>query len=143
MKNTILAFAASLLITGAMITGCYSSGEKVENAENNVIEANKELDEANQEYLADVESYKNETAAKIAANNKSIAEFNQRIAKEKKEVKADYQKKIAELEQKNTDMQLRIDGYKAEGKDKWEIFKAEFSRDMDAIGQALNDLTSD
>lgn len=143
MKNTILAFAASLLITGAMITGCYSSGEKVENAENKVIEANKELDEANQEYLADLESYKNETAAKIAANNKSIAEFNQRIAKEKKEVKADYQKKIAELEQKNTDMQLRIDGYKAEGKDKWEIFKAEFSRDMDAIGQALNDLTSD
>lgn len=142
MKNTILAFAASLLITGAMLTGCYSSSEKVENAEENVAEANKALDDANQEYLADIESYKKATAEKIAANNKSIAEFNQRIAKEKKEAKADYTKKIAELEQKNTDMQLRMDGYKANGKDNWEIFKAEFSREMDAIGDALKNLTN-
>jgi uncharacterized protein HemX len=142
MKKTILAFAASLLITGAMLTGCYSSGEKVENAEENVAEANKALDEANKEYLADIENYKKMTADKIKANNKNIAEFNQRIAKEKKEVKADYQKKIAELEQKNTDMQLKIDSYKAAGKDNWELFKAEFSRDMDAIGDALKDLTN-
>ena len=143
MKKTILTFAASLLITGVVLTGCYSSSEKVENAENDVIEANKALDEANQDYLADIESYKKLTAAKIAANKKNITEFNQRIAKEKKEVKADYAKKIAELEQKNTDMQLKIDGYKAEGKDSWEQFKVGYNRDMDAIGDALKKLIND
>ena len=34
-----------------------------------------------------------------------------------------------------------MDEYKAEGKEQWEEFKAEFSRDMDELGKAFKDLT--
>ena len=34
-----------------------------------------------------------------------------------------------------------MDDYKADGKDKWETFKAEFSHDMDELGHAFKGLT--
>ena len=95
MKRSILALVATTLITGAILTRCNTSAKKVEDAQNNVNEANKDLDKANAEYLADIESYRKETSDKIAENNRSIAEFNARIEKEKKDAKADYKKRIA------------------------------------------------
>jgi hypothetical protein len=85
--------------------------------------------------------YRQETAARIAANEESIREFNARMAKDKRSAKADYKKRIADLDQKNRDMKLKMDNYKEEGKDKWLIFKAEFSHDMDEMGKAFKDLT--
>jgi chromosome segregation ATPase len=88
-----------------------------------------------------METYRKETEAKIAANNESIAAFNARIDSKKAEAKTDYKNRIAELENKNTDMKKRLDEYKADGKDNWEIFKLEFSRDMEELGKAFKDLT--
>jgi len=140
MKKSILALAACAVISGAMMTGCNSSAEKVVNAQENVDQANKDLELANKEYQKDVARYRQETAEKIAANNASIIEFNARVAHEKKAARADYKKKIAVLEQKNSDMKLRMDNYKENGKDKWLIFKAEFTHDMDEMGKAFKDL---
>ncbi|MDP2089552.1 MAG: peptidase M23 [Flavobacteriaceae bacterium] len=137
MKKSILLMAAFTFITGAILTSCNTPAEKVDNAEKNVVKANKDLDKANQEYLADVEKYRKETADKIAANDKSIAEFKARIAHEKKDAQVAYQKKIAVLEQKNSDLKKKIDAYKAEGKEQWEKFKIEFSKDMDELGTAF------
>ena len=141
MKKSILTLTISALITGAILTSCSSPEQKVENAENNVIEAKTDLNEANDEYLADVEKYKKETEEKIAANDKSIAEFNARKENQKKEVRDEYNKKIAELERKNSDMEKKMADYKVDGKENWEKFKAEFSRDMDELGKAFKDLT--
>jgi len=141
MKKSILIFAACTFISGAILTSCNTSAEKVEAAQNNVIQANKDLDQANKEYLADIESYRIETANRIAANDASIAEFKTRMEHQRKAVKADYRKKIAELEEKNKEMKQKMDNYKEEGKEKWQIFKAEFSHDMDELGQAFKDLT--
>lgn len=133
--------ATAILIMSVAFTSCNTSSQKVENAENNVIEANEDLDKANQEYLDEIESYRRETADKIAANNRSIEEFNARIENEKEQARAEYRKEIAALEQKNSDMKKKMDDYKAEGKDKWEKFKTEFSRDMDELGNAFRGLT--
>lgn len=141
MKKSILALATVAFITGSILTSCNTSAEKVENAQNNVSEANKDLDKANEEYMTDIENYRKETATKIAENDQSITEFNSRIENEKKEVNADYRKKIEELEQKNSDIKKKMDDYKMEGKEKWELFKTEFSHDMDELGKAFKDLT--
>jgi exonuclease VII large subunit len=141
MKKAILTLAACTLISGAFLTSCNTPSQKVENAQENVAEANQDLAQANKEYLEDMANYRTETAARIAANDESIRQFNARVAQEKMEAKADYRKKIADLEQKNRDMKLRMDNYKEEGKDKWLIFKAEFSHDMDEMGKAFKDLT--
>ncbi len=140
MKISIVVLTVFALIASAYVTGCKTPAEKVGSAQTNVIEANKDLDVANKEYLADIEKYRKETADKIAANDKSITEFKARIDREKKTAKDEYSKKIMVLEQKNTDLKKKMDEYKSDGKEQWEAFKAEFSHDMDELGQAFKDL---
>ena len=142
MKKTILAIAVCAGITsvGLMSIGCNTPSQKVETAQDNVVQANKDLEKANQDYLTDMENYKKETAEKIAANEKSIDDFNARIANEKADARANYKKKIVALQQKNTDMKKKLDDYKAEGKDQWEKFKTEFNHDMDKLNDDFKSL---
>jgi predicted small secreted protein len=142
MKKSILITAASAFLAATLLlTGCTTPAEKVENAKRDVTEAKKDLAEAEKAYLADIADYRNDAAVKITRNNDRIAAFTVSIESERKEAKADYTKKLAELEQENTDMKRRLDDYQASGKDNWESFKIEFSRDMDRLGKALSDLT--
>ena len=144
MKTTLVALAIFTFITATIVTSCdnSTSSEKVEEAKTDVAEANKDLDKANEEYLADVQNYRTETDAKIAANELSIAEFNARMAKQKNDAKVAYKQKIAELEMKNSDMKKKMDDYKQDRKENWEKFKTEFNRDMDELGKAFNDFTT-
>ena len=131
----------TLAILAALTIGCNSSSKNLEEAQEEVVDAHNELDQANLDYDADMENYKLETTKTIEANNQSIAEFKVRIANEKKEKKAEYEAKINELDQKNSDMKKKLDEYQADGKEKWEAFKIEFSRDMNELGLAFKDLT--
>ena len=135
MKKSILTVAT--FITAVMITSCGTSEQKVENAKEEAIEAAANLNEANEEYMADMEAYRKATNEKIEANDQSIAEFKKRIENEKKEAKADYNKRIDELEKKNSDIKKKMADYKANGKASWELFKAEFNRDMDELANAI------
>lgn len=141
MKKSFLILVASACMTAAVATSCSSPAEKVETAQENVNDANADLAKANQEYLTDIENYRKETAAKIIANDQSIAEFKKRSDLQKKEAKEEYNKKIAALELKNREMQAKMDSYQASGKDKWESFKTEFNHDMEELGKGFNDFT--
>ena len=101
MNKIITLSMVSIIV--AIIVGCTSPAEKVGVAQENVIEANKKLSDANSEYLADITKYKKETKITIAENEKSIAEFNLRVLKEKKQARVDYEAKIKALNQKNTE----------------------------------------
>jgi hypothetical protein len=115
----------------------------LENAQEEVTEAKKELDEANREYAVEMAKYKKDTEANIVTNQKIIDDFKLRIENEKTEVKSKYNKIIADLEQKNNDLGEKMDDYNAEGKEQWESFKTEFSMDMDNLGKAFKDLSVD
>jgi hypothetical protein len=141
MKKSTLILGVCLFLGGAGLSGCNDPAEKVQNAEKNVTEANKELEKASEEYRAEVEIYRKEATDKIAANNKSLIEFNTRIALEKQDAKADYQKKLAKLEQRNTDMKKRMEDYKAETKEEWDIFRDKFDYDMKELDKDFKDAT--
>lgn len=141
MKKSIIKIASYFLLSGVILASCNSPEKKVENAQNEVEEANKNLDKANQEYVTDVENYRKESAERIAENDTTIAEYKIRVAEQKKSLKAEYLKKITALETQNSDMKMRMENYKEEGKEKWEIFKTEYTHDMDAMTQAFRNLT--
>lgn len=135
MKKTILTIATTaMIITGAAFISCNTPTENLEDAK-------AKYEEANHEYIKDMEKFRTETNKAIETNNLSIAEFKSRIELEKKEAKADYIKKIDDLEKKNTDIKKRLDDYKAAGKESWEKFKEEFIKDMENLGQAFIDLS--
>jgi len=139
MKKTIYALAISMIMAGTIFTGCKSSAKKVEDAQDKVEAANQELTQARKDSIL---QFTQESEAKIAAHAKSIADFKARIATEKKENRATYEKKLAAIEQQDSDLKKKLDDYKATGKDNWETFKADFTKSMEAINDALKDLTA-
>ena len=141
MKKSILTMAALAFILGTMFSGCNTSKQKLEDAEEDLVEANEALDQANADYLADLEQFRKDVEAKTISNDQMIAEFKSRIAKQKASVRAEWEKKITAMEESNARMKSRMAEYKDEGIDKWEAFKLEFNRDMDELGKALSDFT--
>ena len=137
ISNPVITSILTLLV----ITSCNSSSEKVENAEQNVVKANQELIEAKEDYLTDIETYKKEADNKIADNKKIAEEFKLRIEKDKKEAKIKYMKELEKLDQKNSDLKMKMDNYKANGKEQWEIFKIEFTHNMDDLKKGYQNLT--
>lgn len=140
MKNVFL-IANALVLSALILTSCNSSSKKVENAEKEVIQANKDLEEANKELEQDMADYRKEIALKIESNNQSIIELKNKINDQKKEARIEYKQKIADLEAKNNDLRIKMDNYRANNKDQWESFKKEFNHDMEALGEAFQDIT--
>ena len=66
MKKSIMILVASLFMTSAFLTSCNSPAEKVEDAKSNVVEAQANLDKANEELLVEVANYRKEIAVRIA-----------------------------------------------------------------------------
>jgi hypothetical protein len=92
--------------------------------------------------MQDIDSYRKQINDTIDANIKSIADFKVKIQHDKKRAKAFYDEKIEALEKGNIEMKKKIVEYKGEGKEKWEVFKKEFSDGMDTLGKAFKDLIS-
>jgi len=137
MKKSILVIAVLVFIGVAAFTGCNSPAQKVERAEENVEQAKEDLAKANQEYLADLESFRKQNAILILSNEQKIIELKTQVATEKEENRAAYLKRISELEQKNLVMKSQLAEYNEDGQENWTAFKTEFSRDMDNLGLAL------
>lgn len=142
MKNTLKVLTLSALFSMAFLTACSNSSEKLDEAREDVTEANEKLEEAEDAYLNDIEGYKRETAAKIEANDQMIADFQVLSAKEKRANSAEYQKKVAELKAENEAMKTKMDNYTAQGNDEWREFKEEFNNDMVELGRSLNEFSN-
>lgn len=141
MKNPIKLFTVSLILTGALQSSCASKTEKVEQSVANVSEAKVKLEEERKQLAKDMEVYKKEKQAEIAANEQSILEFKSRIASQKTEARMEYKKKIDALNRKNSDLKKKIEDFKTDSKSSWDSFKTEFGRDMEELGAALKAFT--
>jgi predicted nucleic acid-binding Zn-ribbon protein len=141
MKNKYFILTFIVLIAGSVLTGCNSNREKrVEDAKENVKQANQDLKDAQTDSISDWQQFKNDAEIKISANEQRIAEFKVKIKTTSKEFKAKYDREITVLEQKNVELKKKINEYKYEGKDKWEEFKQGFNHDMDVVEKALKDI---
>lgn len=141
MKNKYFILTVIGLIAGSVLTGCDINREKkVEDAKENVQQANQDLKDAQAQYEKEWQLFKNDAELKISANEKSIDELKAEIKRASRKFKAKYEKEVAVLEQKNIELKKKISEYRYEGKDKWEEFKRGFNHDMDIVGKALKDL---
>lgn len=135
---------AGIVILG--IVGCNSpkqKAEKLENAEENVIEAQQELNEAVIDSTNEYDRFKAESEAKLIANDVKIAALKDQLKADKKEIRTKYEKQLTELEQKNAKLKSNIAEYKETDKNKWEKFKVSFNEDLDALGKAISGIATD
>jgi len=138
-------------MAGTIFSSCQSSIQKQEAAQDKVQDARQELNAAQEEVNAEAElvataeewkAFRNESELQIKANEVRITELNVKMKQPGEIFDALYEKKIANLELQNKEMRARLVAYEKRNSN-WETFKREFNHDMNAIGQALNDLTVD
>jgi chromosome segregation ATPase len=156
MKALSYAYVLSMFIISlgftvlsAGLTGCQANNKKA--AEKDLAEAKEDLREAQKDVNAaadrvatmeEYDQYKKETAIRIQKNNERIAELRVKLAKPGKALDEHYVVKINKLEQDNKDLKVRVDTYDTT-QSNWEEFKREFNRDMDVLGNAIEDLFED
>jgi hypothetical protein len=139
-KNALLIVAACTFMSGTMFTSCSTSEEKVAHAESDVRAADKKLLEAKEDYRKDMETYRQETALKMAIKQKKIAEFKTIIASKKKDAKAEYEKTLLEIELSNDELKKSIADYQDSGKDSWNEFRASFEKQMEENSAKFEEL---
>jgi DNA repair ATPase RecN len=152
MKKNIFILAVTITImAGTIFTSCQSSIQKQEAAKAKVRDAKQDLNAAQKDANAAAQvvataeewkAFRSESELKIRDNEIRITELNVKMKKPGEIFDAIYEKKITNLEQQNKEMRARLVAYE-KSQSNWESFKREFNHDMDAIGQALKDLTVD
>lgn len=144
-KNNSHKLFLSLFIGGlslsTVITGCNSSPkDKLDNATTEVMDASADLVNAKDDYLAEVAAFKTDAEMQILANEQKLEEYNNDIKIKKTD---ELKNKIEVLNKKTVDLKKKLADFKAnDGKETWSEFKTEFNHDMDGLGDALNDLTT-
>jgi hypothetical protein len=142
MKKALKVLALSIPLSGLQLTSCTSQEDKVTEAAAEVSQSEIALEKAEADYEYEVEKFKEEKTLRLIQNEKSIREFNTRIAKDKSEAKAEYEKTIKELNDKNSDMKLRMENMKFDTQSNWESFKTAFAKEMEELEKAIQTLTS-
>jgi len=137
MKNNYFILAFILLIAGSLLTGCDNNRD---NAKEKIKQANQEMVDAQAKNEKEWQQFKSDTELKINANQKNIDDFKTALKKTSKNFKAKYENEVLTLQQKNIELQKRLNDYKYEGKDNWEKFKQEFNTNIDSVGNALKSL---
>ena len=112
----------------------------MEDAKENVKQANRELKDAQAQYESEWRQFKNEAETKIDANERSIDTLKMEMGIASKKFKTKYENDVTALEQKNIELKKKITDYKYDGKDKWEEFKQGFNQGIDIVGKALKDI---
>jgi predicted RNase H-like nuclease (RuvC/YqgF family) len=139
MKKTISYAALALILAGSFATSCESNTQRVERAQENLLDANEELKDAQIALDAEYPAFKLDAETKIAANEKRIEELNNEIVRPGNKKLDDLRKqRIEELKLKNTNLRVKLNTYEKEGSD-WEVFKREFRHDMNGVLDALKD----
>lgn len=133
MKKSVLILIAFTGMQSAIQFSCTSQVNNAKKDLENTNEENRETGQINQEYLKDIDHYRKETTKTIETNSINIAAFKVNIDTEKEACKYHYRHSIFELELYNSYMKKKLDDYKPEGEKNWEIFKAEFKRQMDEL----------
>jgi len=141
MKHKYFILTVMVFIAGALLTGCNINREKkVEDAKENVQQANQELKDAQAEYEREWQQFKSDAELKINANQEKIDDFKVSMKTTSTKFKAKYENEVLTLEQKNIELKKKLNEFKYERKENWEEFKKAFTSDMDVVGNALNDI---
>lgn len=148
MKKSIFMMALmAIAVTGTALTGCKSAAQKNAEAENKVLDAQQDLEQAETEVVEqrqvnaeEWEAFRTEAELQIDQNEVQIAELKAAMNAPGATPDYEYEKKINTLEASNQDLEARMENYENDPGRDWDTFKREFNDDMNSLGQAFKSL---
>ena len=143
MKNLkTKTLLAAMFVSAGILMGCQDNKTNTEAAEDNLLEAQEDLNEVKVDSQEDAEKlatqaeyeiFKAETEVKVQANKVRIAEL--RVNKNAADIE-----RINELEARNSELDERSKAYETYKTD-WQKFQKEFNRDMNDLGTSFKNFT--
>lgn len=139
MKNYYFILAVILLMAGIFFTGCDNTRD---GARDDVEKANQDMIDAQNQFEKEWQQFKSDAEVRINENEQKIAEFKAAMKTTTAKFKARYENEVLTLEQSNIELRKRLNEYKYEGKNNWDVFKRDFNREVDMVVDSLNDIFS-
>jgi len=137
MKTIKISIAAIAFAAGVALSSCEDNQQrKIENAREDVMDAQVDLEKEKQELRDTYDEAFRE-------NERTIGDLRTRVRDADEKDRDRYTVQIDELETRNRDMRTRLNDYSDNTRAGWDNFKREFNRDMDELGQALRNITVD
>lgn len=144
-KYQIYIFKISFFacIATATLTSCSSSLEQktetMEQVQSNAEGATQDIDITSRD-SADCATYKIESEIKLKGNELLIADMKDRMKSGDKESIAKYKETLDSLNTHNSLLRSNLQMYSVDGKVRWELFKVDFNKELDALGKSISQL---
>ncbi len=139
-RKSTLVLGIITILSAPIFMSCNSTPkEKLDDATTEVVDASEDLAKAKVDYVTEVEAFKADAERRIAENERKIEEYNADLKIKKTNA---LNKKIEELKMKTATLRKKLADFKADNKETWAEFKTEFNHDMEGLGDAFNDLTT-
>lgn len=127
-----------LVFTLTVLFGsCANDESKIDKAKHEVTEAKADLNEAISDSIHSYVMFKNEMEEQILLNQKLITEYKNKIAKGQKKGRSKEYEMLEKLEEENFAMRYKIDNYRMDNLDRWNVFKQDFSEKMSKLNQSI------
>jgi len=142
MKNTkkLALLAFGLVMT---FSSCKNNETKIEDAQEDVLEARQDLVEAETDSLADYEAFKMKINEKVTDNELKIADLRVKAVDKGKDGKERIAKRIKNLEEKNNELKAKLAGYSKYDSATWESFKTEVEKSSDNLQKEFDELNAE
>jgi hypothetical protein len=142
MKTFILKTVITASIIGFFMTSCNNSPTAKENdldqAEQEVIDAQAELKQAEKDSISNFNTYKESIQLKLDENEGIIKDLKMKISTKAKAERDIDQVEINKLESRNEELQLKIDNYQLGTEQRWALFKVELNNELDELGKSIS-----
>lgn len=138
MKNYYLILAVGLLFTGLYFTAC----DNRDSTRDDVEKANQDMIDSQTHFEKEWDQFKSDAEVRIDNNAQKIAEFKAAMKTTTAKFKAKYENEVLTLQQSNIELRKKLNDYKYEGKNNWDVFKRDFNREVDMVVDSLNDIFS-
>ena len=142
MKTRILFNVLLAVLVSIFISSCNKSPkakeEVLNNAKQDVVIANDDLNEATSDSIVEFNKYKTSIQTKLAENEKVISDLKASIKAEDRKTQTLYNKQLENLQLRNTELKLKIETYKQGPTQKWELFKVDFNKELDKLGKSIS-----
>jgi len=132
------AIACSSIVIMSCNTSPKDKENELENAQEEVVEAQEALEQSKQDSLSDYVTFKAGIELKLDENEKLIAQQKQLLNESKEAQKAENLKELIRLEDKNNRLKEKLRDYQEGPSEKWELFKIEFNKEMDELGKSIS-----
>jgi hypothetical protein len=144
MKTFILKTVLTASIIGFFMTSCNNSPtakeSNLEQAKQDVIDAQAELDQAENDSISNFNTYKKSIQLKLVENQELIRDLKIKISSKAKVERDIDQVEINRLESRNTELKLKIENYELGPEQRWALFKVDLNNELDDLGKSISSM---